>query len=116
MKICNLRTKKFYNIGPWCQCYKTFSSGWKPTNLTSVFTLRTSVFLTSWYYAEGVDTDVKYVCSRMLDGLVSSQVGKSCHGHNTIFLAWSVSGKEKSLLIMTPSVNIIKMFFFANFA
>jgi len=47
-------------------------SGWKPTNLTSVFTVRTSVFLASWYYAEGVDTDVKDGCSRMLDGLVSS--------------------------------------------
>ena len=47
-------------------------SGQKPTHLTSVFTLRTSVFLTSWYYAEGIDTNVKYGCSRMLDGLVSS--------------------------------------------
>ena len=35
-----------------------YSSGWKPTNLTSVFTLRTSVFLTSWYYTEGVNMDV----------------------------------------------------------
>jgi hypothetical protein len=23
-EILNLRTKKFYNIGPWDQCYKTF--------------------------------------------------------------------------------------------
>jgi hypothetical protein len=44
----------------------------KPSNLTSVFTLRTSVFLASWYYAEGVDTDVKCGCFQMLDGFVSS--------------------------------------------
>jgi hypothetical protein len=30
------------------------------------------VFLASWYYAEGIDTDVKYGCLQMLDGLVSS--------------------------------------------
>ncbi len=50
----------------------SMNSGWKPTNLTSVFTLRTSVFLASSYYAEGIDTEVKYGCSWMLDGLVSS--------------------------------------------
>jgi len=56
-------------------------SGWKPTNLTSVFTLRTSVFLASWYYAEGIDTDVKYGCLWMLDGLVSSHPNSlSCQG------------------------------------
>ncbi len=44
----------------------------KPSNLTSVFTLRTSVFLASWYCAEGVDTDVKYGCLQMLNGFVSS--------------------------------------------
>ncbi len=26
MKISQLQTKKFYNIGPWTQCYKTFLS------------------------------------------------------------------------------------------
>jgi hypothetical protein len=30
------------------------------------------VFLALWYYAEGIDTDVKYGCSKMLDGLVPS--------------------------------------------
>jgi hypothetical protein len=54
------------------------NSGWKPTNLTFVFTLRTSVFLASWYYAEGLDTDVKYGCSRLLDGLVSSHPCLNC--------------------------------------
>jgi hypothetical protein len=24
MKICKSRAKKFYNIGPWRRCYKTF--------------------------------------------------------------------------------------------
>jgi hypothetical protein len=28
-------------------------SGWKPTHLTSVFSLQTSVFIASWYYANG---------------------------------------------------------------
>ncbi len=54
------------------------NSGWKPTNLTFVFTLRISVFLASWYYAEGLDTDVKYRCSRLLDGLVSSHPCFNC--------------------------------------
>jgi hypothetical protein len=48
------------------------SGWWKPTNLTTVFTLRTSIFLASWYYAEGIYIDVKYGCSWILDGLVSS--------------------------------------------
>jgi hypothetical protein len=51
---------------------KAFCSGWKLTNLTSVFTLWTSIFLASWYYAEGINTDIKYGGSWMLDGLVSS--------------------------------------------
>ncbi len=43
-------------------------SGCKPTHLTSVVSIRTSVFITSWYYANGF-------CGcliRMLDGLVST--------------------------------------------
>ncbi len=52
-------------------------SGWKPTNLTAVFTLQTTVFLASWNYAEGIDTDVKYGCSLILDGLVSSHAAYS---------------------------------------
>ncbi len=31
---------------------------WKTTLLTSIFFVRNFVFLASWYYAEGVDTDV----------------------------------------------------------
>ncbi len=40
-------------------------SGWKPTNLTSVFTYGHLFIATSWYYTEGVDTnvaDVRWVC------------------------------------------------------
>ncbi len=54
------------------------TSGWKTTLLTSVFFvwtfvfLVTSVFLTSWDYADGIDTDDKYRCLRMLDWLVST--------------------------------------------
>ncbi len=51
------------------------SSGWKPINLTSVFPYGHSFIAASWYYTEGVDTDVadvKYRCSPMLDGFVSS--------------------------------------------
>jgi hypothetical protein len=43
-----------------------------PAQCVVVFTLPTSVFLTSWYYTEGVYIDVKYGCSWILDGLVSS--------------------------------------------
>ncbi len=43
----------------WARPVTGLGCGWKPTNLTSVFTLQTSVFLASWYYAEGIDTDVR---------------------------------------------------------
>ncbi len=35
-----------------------FCSGWKPTHLTSVFSLRASISAASWYYAKGINTDV----------------------------------------------------------
>jgi hypothetical protein len=48
------------------------NSGWKTTLLTSVFFIQTSVFLASCYYADSIDTDVKYGCLQMLDWLVST--------------------------------------------
>jgi len=36
-------------------------SGWKTTLLTSVFFVRTSVSLASWYYADGIDIGVEDV-------------------------------------------------------
>ena len=47
-------------------------SGWKPTHLTSVFSLRTSVFSLPHGTTLTAFADVKYGCLQMLDGLVST--------------------------------------------
>ncbi len=55
------------------------TSGWEPTHLTSVLSLRTSVlslrhpFIAAWWYY----TNGFYECCRMLDGLVSPHPSKT---------------------------------------
>ncbi len=62
--------------------------GWKPTHLTSVFSLRTSVFTSphdTMLTAFADVADVKYGCLRMLDGLVSTHPyyqNRDCFGIN----------------------------------
>jgi hypothetical protein len=58
--------------------YPKFDSGWKTTLLTSVFFLLTSLFFTSWDYADSFFVDVQYRCCRMFDGLVSSDPPICC--------------------------------------
>jgi len=46
---------------------------WVETNQSNfAIYLQTIIFFASCYYTEGIDTNVKYGCSQMLDGLVSS--------------------------------------------
>ncbi len=50
---------------------------WVENNLTNIrIFVWTSVFLASWYYADSLDTDVKYRCLQMLDWLVSTHPKK----------------------------------------
>ncbi len=48
------------------------TSGWKPTHLTFVFSLRTSIFTLPRGTRLTAFADVKYKCLQMLDGLVST--------------------------------------------
>ncbi len=46
---------------------------WLENNFTNIRIFCTDIrILTSWYYYDSVDTDVKYRCLRMLDCLVST--------------------------------------------
>ncbi len=51
-------------------------SGWKPNPLTSVFSLRTSIFTSPHGTMLTALADVKYICLRMLDRLVSTHPKK----------------------------------------
>ncbi len=83
-------------------------SGWKPTYLTSVFSLGTSVFTSppgTTVTAFADVADVKYGCLRMLDGLVSTHPSiYECAKQANVFVPGKpsqhnlmFSGKAKSL-------------------
>ncbi len=68
-----------------------------------IYPMDIRIFLTSWFYAEGIDTDVKYRCLRMLDGLVFSHPSFSpkepylMRRSTVLSLPWS------NWLILSPS-------------
>jgi hypothetical protein len=61
---------KFTDI-PFQNFFLSISSRWKPTHLTSVFSVRTSIFIASWYYANSL-CRCPYGCWRMLERLIST--------------------------------------------
>jgi hypothetical protein len=78
------RQVTFYTVLTRClsQIMDQLYSGWKPTNLTSVFTLRTSVFSPLGTTLKAIDMDVKYRCLQMLHGLISSHPKLKLRGLN----------------------------------
>ncbi len=102
------RQNFFYSTGHWSWYHKTFlvlinslffkaisfNNQWVENNLTNIHIFCT-VFLASWYYADSVDTDVKYECLRILDWLVST------HPFTTkkimsMLMQWSTLQKSES--------------------
>jgi hypothetical protein len=59
------------------------------TNPSSIRICPTDIcFATWWYYADGVDTDVKNGCFRMLDWLVSTHPSKQNIGRQRLSTKW----------------------------
>jgi hypothetical protein len=56
---------QFYNM--------KWDNQWAETNPFNIHICPTDIRFTAWwYYADSIDTDVKYRCLRMLDWLVST--------------------------------------------
>jgi hypothetical protein len=54
-------------------CHDNLHNQWVETNPYNICICPTDIcFATWWYYTDGIDTDVKYRCLRMLDWLVST--------------------------------------------
>ncbi len=69
-------------------------SGWKPTHLTSKFSLQTSV--TSPHGTTVMAfADVKYVCLQMLDRLVSTNPSVRLWPYSKIWPRWKFLGRHK---------------------
>ena len=90
---------KVLHYGNLCENIR-LTSGWKTTLLTSVFFVRTSVFLASWYYADSIDMDVADV--RWVDFLPPQANMEMCTTIKSLPFCWTSVTETKRFINSAP--------------